>query len=154
MAKTEDIVSEVVKELLELLNQKKNQFGIEEDKENQALVVKIQSDNPGPLIGRQGRNLDSLQFLLNLILWRRTEGKSSRLIVDINNYRQEQKEKATFIAQEAALKVKTTKKKVYLPPMSAFERRIIHLALGNDPEIETISQDEGPQRHVVVRLKK
>lgn len=152
MEKAEKILLEKIEELLELLDQKDAKVEIKEDKENQIFLVKIESSSPGPLIGRQGRNLSSLQYLLNLIFWRKTEGKG-RVIIDINNYRDEQKERLIKMAQDAALKVKAIKQSVSLPPMSSFERRIIHLSLADDQEIETVSQDEGPQRHIVVQPK-
>lgn len=152
MKKATVFLLETIQELLRLLGQKDAKAEVSEDKENEGFLIKIESSDPGPLIGRQGRNLDSLQYLLNLIFWRKAEGKG-RIIIDINNYRDEQKERLGRMAHDGVLKVKATNEPVSLPPMSSFERRIIHLALADNPEVETISQDEGPQRHVVIQPK-
>lgn len=107
----------------------------------------------GILIGKRGQTLDSLQYLVSLVLNRETEGYL-RVKLDTENYRERRKETLESLAKNIAYKVKRTKHPVSLEPMNPYERRIIHSTLQGDKYILTRSEGEDPFRHVVVSLKR
>ncbi len=107
----------------------------------------------GVLIGKRGQTLDSLQYLVSLVLNKESENYL-KVKLDTENYRQRRKETLENLGKNIAYKVKRTKKSVSLEPMNPYERRIIHSALQNDKYVETHSEGEEPFRRVVVTLKK
>ena len=107
----------------------------------------------GVLIGKRGQTLDSLQYLLSLVVNKESE-EYIRVKVDTEDYRKRRKETLENLAHNIAYKVKRTKRSVELEPMNPFERRVIHSALQNDKYVTTHSEGEEPYRHVVVTLKK
>ena len=113
------------------------------------LRVNIRMDDAGFLIGANGDNLRELEFLLRTILQRQNYGK--RIFLDINNYRRLREDNLKDLAKEIAHKVTLTKKAHALPPMNAYERRIIHMELATNPDIATESEGEGPDRHLIVK---
>ncbi len=117
------------------------------------LNVDISGDDMGVLIGKRGQTLDSIQYLVSLVV---NKGKSSyvRVKLDTENYRNRRKATLENLAKNIAFKVKKTRRPVYLEPMNPYERRIIHSALQNDPYVTTHSEGEEPCRKVVVTLKK
>lgn len=117
------------------------------------LNVDISGDEMGVLIGKRGQTLDSIQYLVSLVV---NKGKSSyvRVKLDTENYRNRRKATLENLAKNIAFKVKKTRRPVYLEPMNPYERRIIHSALQNDPYVTTHSEGEEPCRKVVVTLKK
>ena len=119
-------------------------------------VVKFNLTGPdmGILIGYRGETLDSLQYLLSLVLNKGHETEYKRVILDTENYRIKREETLKRLARRIAEKVRATGKQVKLEPMNPYERRIIHSALQNDPYIETYSEGDEPYRRVVVDLKK
>lgn len=123
-----------------------------EDGEVNPVVLNITGAEPGELIGRRGQTIDALQYLLRLILSRKIQSKVS-IMVDADNYRKRRYEDLKILALNVASQVKAMKTSIKLEPMSAFERRIIHLALANDPEVVTESMGEGESRKVVVMPK-
>lgn len=115
------------------------------------LDIDLSGDDMGVLIGKRGQTLDSLQYLVSLVVNKEAE-EYIRVKVDTENYRKRRKE--TLEAKNIAYKVKRTKRSVSLEPMNPYERRIIHSALQNDKYVTTHSEGEEPFRHVVVTLKK
>ena len=115
--------------------------------------VDLIGDDMGVLIGKRGQTLDSLQYLLSLVINKNSE-KYLRVKLDTENYRERRKETLENLAKNIAFKVKRTKRPVTLEPMNPYERRIIHSALQNDRYVTTRSEGEEPFRHVVVVLKK
>ena len=107
----------------------------------------------GILIGKRGQTLDSLQYLVSLVVNKGHE-EYIRVKVDTENYRQRRKETLENLAKNIAFKVKRTKRPVSLEPMNPYERRIIHSALQGNKFVETVSEGEEPYRHVVVKLKR
>ncbi|NPV92464.1 MAG: protein jag [Firmicutes bacterium] len=107
----------------------------------------------GILIGRRGDTLDALQYLVNLVVNRRTE-KRIRFVLDVEEYRRRREETLVRLAQRLSDKVKRTRKHVVLEPMNPQERRVIHTALQNDPSVYTFSQGNEPYRKVVISPKK
>ena len=123
------------------------------NEEEQELSIDLEGDDMGILIGKRGQTLDSLQYLVSLIINKGTEGYL-RVKLDTENYRERRKETLETLAKNIAYKVKRTKHPVSLEPMNPYERRIIHAALQNDKYVTTRSEGEEPFRHVVIALKK
>jgi len=117
------------------------------------LDVDLRGDDMGVLIGKRGQTLDSLQYLVSLVVNKEAE-EYIRVKVDTENYRKRRKETLENLAKNIAYKVKRTKRSVSLEPMNPYERRIIHSALQNDKYVTTHSEGEEPFRHVVVTLKR
>ena len=107
----------------------------------------------GVLIGKRGQTLDSLQYLVSLVVNKESEDYI-RVKVDTEDYRKRRKETLENLAKNIAYKVKRTKRYFSLEPMNPYERRIIHSALQNDKYVTTHSEGEEPFRRVVVTLKK
>lgn len=118
-----------------------------------ALEIGMEGEDMGVLIGKRGQTLDSLQYLVSLVVNKKKEAYI-RVKLDTENYRSRRKETLENLAKNIAFKVKRTKKPVFLEPMNPYERRVIHSALQNDPYVTTHSEGEEPYRKVVVTLKK
>lgn len=123
------------------------------DEENRNLVIDLSGDEMGILIGKRGQTLDSLQYLVGMVVNKGSEGYI-RVKLDTENYRSRRKETLETLAKNIAYKVKRTKRAVSLEPMNPYERRIIHAALQNDKYVTTRSEGEEPFRHVVIALKR
>lgn len=117
------------------------------------LSVELNGDDMGVLIGKRGQTLDSLQYLVSLVVNKGVENYI-RVKVDTENYRERRRETLENLAKNIAYKVKRTRRPVSLEPMNPYERRIIHSALQNDKYVTTYSEGEEPFRKVVVTLKK
>ena len=126
---------------------------IEQTMENDVLSINLTGDDMGVLIGKRGQTLDSVQYLVSLVV-NRGNASYVRVKVDTENYRERRKATLENLAKNIAFKVKKTRKSVYLDPMNPYERRIIHSALQSDPYVTTHSEGEEPNRKVVVTLKK
>lgn len=124
---------------------------IECKEQDKNLYIEIKGDNAHKLIGKRGYTLDSLQYLTNLAV-NKGEGNYVNIIIDIENYRQRRKEALETLAVNIGKKVIRTGKPVTLEPMSAYERRIIHVALQNDAKLKTSSDGKEPYRYVVISL--
>lgn len=145
----EKIIQKITQELLEHL-EIAAQFTMEEKED--LVKINFQTDNPGILIGWHGETLNSLQLILQLMVYRRI-GVWTRILVDTGDYRQRRTEALGRIASSVAQKVKFSGSEQELPPMNASERRIIHLALADETDLETESRGEGQDRRVVVKPK-
>ncbi len=119
----------------------------------ESLDIDIVGKDMGVLIGKRGQTLDSLQYLVSLVVNKGTN-EYIRVKVDTENYRNRRKETLENLAKNISYKVKRTKRSVSLEPMNPYERRIIHSALQNDKFVTTHSEGEEPFRRVVVTLKK
>lgn len=117
------------------------------------LDVELSGDEMGVLIGKRGQTLDSLQYLISLVVNKGTS-EYIRVKVDTENYRERRKETLENLAKNISYKVKRTRRSVSLEPMNPYERRIIHSALQNDKYVTTHSEGEEPFRRVVVVPKK
>lgn len=117
------------------------------------LTVDMYGADMGILIGKRGQTLDSLQYLVSLVVNKECDGYL-RVKLDTENYRARRKETLETLAKNIAYKVKRTRRNVSLEPMNPYERRIIHAALQNDKYVVTRSEGEDPFRHVVVSLRR
>ncbi len=115
--------------------------------------VNMEGDTLGILIGRRGETLDALQYLTSLQV---NKGQSAytRVTLDTENYRAKREEALVRLANRMANRAQKTGRKVSMEPMNPYERRILHSALQNNPDVETHSEGEEPNRHVVITLKR
>ena len=126
---------------------------IKYDELDNYMDIDLSGDEMGVLIGKRGQTLDSLQYLVSLVVNKDSEDYI-RVKLDTENYRERRKETLEHLAKNIAYKVKRTKKSVSLEPMNPYERRVIHSTLQNDKYVCTKSEGEEPFRHVVIMLKK
>jgi spoIIIJ-associated protein len=122
--------------------------------ENGSLRLKVESPDSAILIGRKGRTLQSLQYLINRIA-HSGEGNedTERIVVDVEGYIDRRRDALEDLARKLAQRVKDTGRRVRVKPMSPDERRIIHLTLEDDPEVRTYSVGEASVRSVIIGLK-
>lgn len=123
----------------------------EYDGDNGELILDINGGDLAVLIGRHGRTLDALQMVVSSLL-SSTLGFHYPIVVDIEGYKSRRKNKVQSLARSAAARAKKQYGSVSLPPMNAYERRLVHLALVDDDSVVTHSEGEEPMRHVVVTL--
>ncbi len=117
------------------------------------LDVELSGAEMGVLIGKRGQTLDSLQYLISLVV-NRDSNDYIHVKVDTENYRERRKATLENLAKNISYKVRKTRQSVALEPMNPYERRIIHSALQNDRYVTTHSEGDEPFRRVVVTLKK
>lgn len=113
------------------------------------LILDITGDDLAILIGRHGRTLDALQFVVSAITVR-SMGFRYPVIVDVEGYKSRQREKLESIARSTANKAASQHRSVKMRPMTPYERRIVHIALRDDDRVDTASEGEGSARHVVI----
>ena len=123
------------------------------DEENKVMDVEFKGPEMGVLIGKRGQTLDSLQYLTNLAVNKQSDSYV-KVKLDTEDYRRRRKETLENLAKNVAYKVRRSRRTVSLEPMNPFERRVIHSTLQNDKYVETHSEGEEPNRHLVVTLKK
>ena len=128
------------------------EINIEED--DDTLHINLNGKNMGLLIGYRGETLDSIQYLVSLVVNKVHELPHKRVILDTENYRSKREETLKGVAIKTANRVIKTKKSFKLEPMNPYERRIIHSALQANASVETHSEGEEPFRRVVIELKK
>lgn len=121
----------------------------EYDGDEGELILDITGDDLAVLIGRHGKTLDALQFLISAITTR-TMGFRYPVVVDVEGYKSRQREKLENLAYSAAHRARTQHRSIKLRPMTPYERRIIHITLRDEDGVETASEGEGSARHVVV----
>ena len=117
------------------------------------ILLIIQGDGSGLLIGRKGQTLDALEYLVNKIVHRGAEDKK-RIVVDTENYRSRREDSLVTLAHRLADKAKRLGRPVTISPMSAHDRRIIHLALQEDKSLHTWSTGTGLYRKVIISPEK
>ena len=122
---------------------------VESDFVDGSTHLDIVTDSPALLIGKHGQTLDAIERLLNCIVNKASLVKR-RVFVDTEGYRERREERLIEMARQVAEKVRYTDREVVLAPMSARDRRIIHVALKADEVVSTYSQGEGEMRRVVV----
>lgn len=126
---------------------------IDYDEGDRTMNIVFSGDEMGILIGKRGQTLDSLQYIISLVVNKESDSYI-RVKVDTENYRERRKETLETLAKNIAYKVKRTRRSVALEPMNPYERRIIHSALQNDRYVETHSEGDEPYRKVVITLKR
>lgn len=143
-----DTAIEAIQDILKYFNV--GEVTIEEYEGDEGeLILDITGDDLAVLIGRHGRTLDSLQFLISSIT-SRIVGHRYPIVVDVEGYKARQRQKTEDIALNAADKAVDQDRSIKLRPMTPYERRIVHIALRGDDRVETMSEGEGRARRVVV----
>jgi spoIIIJ-associated protein len=121
---------------------------VEEDDE--AITVSCTGNDLGMLIGRHGQTIDSIQYLLNAILYRRPEGERKEVIVDAAGYRARRRATLESLAVRSAERALRSGDAVDLEPMTAVERKIVHVRLKEFDGVETSSEGTEPNRYIVI----
>ena len=146
------IAEDFLNSVFEKMNINSN-FKIETKKNNLFInIVDVNSKDKGIIIGKRGNNLDSLQYLLSLVVNKESE-KYVRVVLDAGNYREKREETLRSLASKMAEKAKSTNRSVKLEPMNPYERRIIHSALQRKNGIKTYSEGREPFRRIVIESK-
>lgn len=123
-----------------------------EEKEENLFSVKVETEESGLLIGFHGETLSSLQIILGLMAYKKLD-KWVRIVVEIGDYRAKREEQLTAMADSYATQAVQTNQALYLPFLPPIERRIIHMALQNRPDVESYSEGEGRNRRLVIKPK-
>src|SRR5947208_1698854 len=137
----------VLEKILELLG-----FGVtvEEHHMDDGILLDVKTEDSGRLIGRQGQTLSDLQYITNRLLFQQ-DPSAPKIMVDVSGYRAQAREALVKKAKDAAEKVRRWGDVVELEPLSAFDRRMIHQALKDDPDIETHSVEvEGTDKKAIL----
>ena len=142
----EEFLNELKKELPE-----DTKYSIKKDKS--AIYVEINSPNLGFLIGYRGETLYAFQSILSAIAGKEID-KKVRVILDIEGYKAKREKTLEELAEKVAKTVIKTRKSIKLEPMQAYERKIIHSKLQQNPKVKTESIGEEPNRRIVISLKK
>jgi spoIIIJ-associated protein len=121
--------------------------------EGGTIYLNIKGDGSGLLIGRHGQTLDAIQYIVGRIVGKQL-GEKRMVVVDTERYRERRKENLEQLAQRMGEKAKSTGRPVSLQPMSASDRRIVHLALKHDRDIETRSEGEGGMKNIKIIPRK
>lgn len=128
-------------------------FIIEEEERPAGRTLHIRTPDAARLIGRNGRVLDDLQYLLNRMI-SHEEDSPARIIVDVENYRQQQIEQMLEQVRQAARRVRQEGTEVQLPPMNSFERRLVHNLFKDDPEVQSVSpEDSSRLKRITLRRR-
>ena len=117
-----------------------------------SVTLNVSGEDLGILIGRRGLTLSSLQYLVRLIVSHQTKSREP-ILIDVEGYKERRYRNLEAYARQMAETVKMTRKPFTFEPMSSFERRLIHVALANDPDVNTESMGEGENRKVVILPK-
>jgi spoIIIJ-associated protein len=126
---------------------------VEQHITNDKISLSIQAgDDSNILIGRRGKNLDGLQYILSRICAKKSENVKP-IIIDIEGYKERRKEVLEAMARRLAAKAKSSRREIETEPLSAGERRLIHMALKDDDQVHTQSRGEGPLKNVVIKPK-
>jgi spoIIIJ-associated protein len=114
------------------------QTTVEEHKLEEGVLLDVKTDDAGRLIGRQGQTLSDLQYITNRLIFQQ-DATAPKVMVDVGGYRAQAREALVKKAKDAAEKVRRWGDTVELEPMTAFDRRVVHQALKDDPDVETHS---------------
>ena len=145
-------VGDLTREIIDTLLKKMDVMGEVKDlkeAENKVYVELESNTNSGLIIGRKGKTLEALQFMVNLIVNHKT-GSDKKIILDIENYREKREKALRKMSRDVATRVIRTGKPWTLEPMNPFERRLIHLTLQNDTRVTTKSEGQGIYRKIKI----
>lgn len=126
---------------------------VSENPEEIQIEISGETDDIGRLIGRHGQTLDALQYLIGIAI-NRERYEKMRVLLDAEGYRERHKQALEARILDLAVKVKEAGQEAVLEPQSARDRRIVHMVLADDPEVNTYSEGEGENRHIVITPRK
>ena len=144
----ENLVAESIREIIEKLQVPAT---IEVSRQDSIFFVDIDSEDSSLLIGKHGVNLESLQFILAVRIKTLTGDDDFEIYVDVGNWRRRKEEKLKQMALDAAQRVETDNEPQAIYNLTNSERRVVHVALAEHPAVETISEGEGENRHIIVK---
>lgn len=147
---TLDFISQTTQELLKKIGLSHFEVSLTPDQENNVVNLNLQSPDAALLIGYHGQTLFSLQLILGLMVYNKT-GSWTRLVLEVGDYRAQRTRQLQEMADRIAEKVKFSRQASTLNNLNSSERRIIHLHLAADPEIETESVGSGTNRQLIIR---
>lgn len=147
----EDEAKSILQDILDKSNYIANVY-LEKATED-AICLEIKGEDIPRIIGKEGQTLDALQYITSIIANKGRENRK-RISVEAGGYRKKQESRVEKIAQEAAEEVLISGKEVVLPPMTARERRIVHVTIKNNDKLSSSSTGERSDRRVVITLKK
>lgn len=145
----QQVIEKIVSDLLVQL---KIEAKVSVEKTEETIKVAVETSQSGAIIGYHGEALVSLQLILNLLV-HKTLGVWPKIVVNVGDYREKREDYLKNMAQNIADRVKTTGRPSVLTDLSSFERRIIHMGLSDNPDVESFSEGEGRDRRLVIRLK-
>ena len=146
----ENLVAESIREIIEKLQVPAT---IEVSRHDNIFFVDIDSEDSSLLIGKYGVNLESLQFILAVRIKTLTGDDDFEIYVDVGNWRKRKDEKLKQMALDAAQRVAAENEPQSIYNLKNSERRVIHVALADHPNVETVSEGEGENRHIIIRPK-
>ncbi len=144
------ISEEIKKETEVFFNTATFDVNVEVVPKEEVFLINIKTKEPKVLIGERGQTLIEIQHLLRILLRKKIENEFL-IELDVNDYKKRKEEALREVARDVADEVVFYKKEKILPPMSSYERRIIHISLKDRNDIETESTSEGKERRVVVK---
>ena len=144
----ENLVAESIREIIEKLQVPAT---IEVSRQDSIFFVDIDSEDSSLLIGKHGVNLESLQFILAVRIKTLTGDDDFEIYVDVGNWRRRKEEKLKQMALGAAQRVESENEPQAIYNLTNSERRVVHVALADHPAVETISEGEGENRHIIIK---
>ncbi len=151
-----DKIATIKNEAEELLKKMIDDFELtaEEDTENQIYQLTVKTnDEASTIIGRHGETIRAIQKILEVILYKKI-GEPARVLLNVNDYREKQKERLEQLAGELAEKTQSVQRPTHYRGLSSYERRIVHEYITKGyPDLTTFSVGEGRDRHLVIDLK-
>jgi len=150
-ADREDLAEKASEFLLGVLERMGISADIDIKDDNERTTLEIQTKDTELVIGRRGVVMDALQHLVNKVVYRdRRDEKTKPLVVDAGGFRDKQIERLRALGQRMAEKALETKQIVELQPMTAHDRRIVHMAISEIAGLTTRSEGEGEDRHILI----
>lgn len=150
--KNADAVEDAVEFLRGLAGEVNIQFEYEVERKGNEATIHLQGEQVGFWIGRRGQMLDSLQYLVNIVV-NKSNDHHVRITLDAEDFRNKRRQTLESLADKLAERVIRTRKDVVLEPMNSLERKIIHFQLQDHPRVRTFSKGEEPNRRIVISLK-
>lgn len=151
----EEKIENIIKEIVDYILKKMGVDGevsvveAEEGDDNLVCDIKVGSDS-NLIIGQNGENLRELQHIIRLLVRKKSES-IVRFIVDVNSYKKEKNNSVIWLAKDMAERAVSKKRSVALRPMSAYERRIVHMTLAENEKVETESAGDGDDRKIIIK---
>lgn len=150
----EETLQQITIETLNRLEVDYSHIEVEQDQKDN-YNINIKSENPSLLIGYHGENMLSLQHVIKVLAYKKCQNSDFNILVDVDDYRKRQEQSVLNLAERRIAALRKNGRPQTLPPMSAYFRRKIHLHCTSPgyEDIETVSEGEGPERHLVLKLK-